>query len=265
MAPKRKFKRILVVGDTHCGHRVGLTPPKYQSAIPGKKYYYTQVETWDLYRKWINELQPIDIVFGLGDMVDGKGYSSGGSELLTTDAKLQCEIAIACIEPINAKKHLFVYGTPYHVGTSGEDYEREIAEYFGGEIKSQAWCDVNGTVFDLKHQSESGTSLPTGKGTPLSKEWLWNLIWHDQNGQQPKADVFIRAHAHYAFQVSEPNRWMAIAIPALQAAGTKYGARRRSGVVHFGLVCIDCYPDGEYTISWRIAPVESRQERIRKF
>ena len=75
----RTFKRVLLMGDTHCGHRVGLTPPKYQSAIPGEDYYRTQIEAWGMYKGWIEELKPVDCVFVLGDCIDGTGFTKAST------------------------------------------------------------------------------------------------------------------------------------------------------------------------------------------
>lgn len=94
---KRPFKRFLIGADLHCSHRVGLTPPRFQSQIKGKKYYKIQNECYDWYAKELETLKPIDIYCLNGDLIDGDGGRSGGTELITTDIREQREMAGACI------------------------------------------------------------------------------------------------------------------------------------------------------------------------
>ena len=59
---KRGFKRVVAFGDQHAGHRVGLTPPKWQTANQGKKYHKIQQELWNEFTYIIDKLQPIDVL-----------------------------------------------------------------------------------------------------------------------------------------------------------------------------------------------------------
>ena len=95
-----KSKRILVMGDTHCGHIAGLTPPEWhfnsnnKSSITLKKrnvFAKLQKEMWNWYIETIESLKPFDTLFCMGDLIDGRGEASGGTELLTTDCNEQCE------------------------------------------------------------------------------------------------------------------------------------------------------------------------------
>jgi len=131
-----------------------------------------------------------------------------------------------------------VRGTPYHVGKD-TDWEDLIARNLckaGREatIHDHVWPEVNGCVFDLKHKV-GGSSIPHGRGTSISKEKLWNSLWALHGGQQPDANVVLRGHVHYHICVSQAG-WHAMTMPALQAAGTKYGGRQCSGTVDFGLM-----------------------------
>ena len=40
-------KKIVAMADLHCGHRVGLTPPKWQGRNVNPKYNRIQKELWD--------------------------------------------------------------------------------------------------------------------------------------------------------------------------------------------------------------------------
>ncbi len=174
-------------------------------------------------------------------------------------------MAAAVIKHIRAPKIAMTYGTPYHAGVD-TDYEGNIAlEVKAQQIGSQLWPEINGVVFDIKHQAESGSSIPHGKGTPLSKERLWNYLWNEHDAQ-PKSDILIRSHCHYAFDCGEPH-WHAFFTPALQGAGTKYGGRRRSGIVHFGILYFDIKNEGrniQEKVEWNYKTifVESQKSKV---
>jgi hypothetical protein len=239
--------------------------PQYWSKLPEEKYYYIQMQLWQAFESFVESIKPIDILFVNGDSIDGKGYRSGSTELLTSARPKQIEMAGAVIDWIGANDVVMTHGTGYHTG-SDDDWETPLAKDVGAiEIKSQVWPRVNGITFDLKHQSESGSSIPHGKGTPLSKERLWNLLWNEHEAQ-PKSDILIRSHCHYAFHCGEPH-WQAFFTPALQGAGTKYGGRRRSGIVHFGVLWHDVYEKGDnlqdkVKWNWKTIFVESQKSRV---
>lgn len=230
-------KRICIVSDFHCGHRVGLTPPKWHDMFPKEKYAVMEKKLWKWYSEKIKTIKPIDLLFVNGDCIEGKAPRSGSTELITADRNIQCEMAKECILETGAKEIIMIYGTPYHTGYS-EDWEDQIAKSVGAkQIGSQLWVDVNGLVFDLKH-FVSKTSVPYTKGTPLLKEKIWNMIWSEFE-EQPKADVIIRSHVHSFDYVGFSDKWLAITTPALQGMGTKYGARQCSGHVDFGFLTFD--------------------------
>lgn len=235
------MKRIMVIGDTHCGHRAGLTPPEYNSFIGRNPWADMRAVQWKWFKETMEKYKPIDILFNLGDNVDGSGYRSGASELISVDPQDQVEMAAECIKPIEAEKTFMVRGTPYHTGDK-TDYEDILAEKIGAvSIEDQSWISVelpDGDVtFDLKHKV-GGTSIPHGKGTAAQKEWLWNVIHHHEDEAQPMADVFLRGHVHH-FQHSEQPTFHAFTCPSLQGLGSKYGSRQCSGVVHFGFLIFD--------------------------
>ena len=239
------MKRMLILADFHCGHVVGLTPPRWQTQPPeGKnltkreKYAKIQKEAWAWYLRTVTKNGPYDIIVINGDCIEGKGTRSGGTELITTDREEQCNMAKACIQramPKRAKdcKVVMTYGTPYHTGVD-EDWENQIADAFGAKIGSHEWIDMEGVVFDFKH-FVSSSSIPHGRSTPLDREALWNMIWADSD-YTPRADVLVRSHVHYhktSGDVVRPR--LRLTTHALQAMGSKWGGRKCSGLVTFGL------------------------------
>ena len=250
------MKRILFTGDQHSGHIAGLTPPTYHTRAHGDSYYKWQIEAWNWYTDTIESLQPIDVMVVNGDPIDGKGQRSGGTELITTDPITQCKMAVEAAQQANAARYIMTYGTGYHTGQD-TDYERIIAEELKADIASHQWLDVNGVVFDIKHHV-GGSSIPHGRGTSIAKEWLWSTLWaaHDE---QPKADVVVRSHVHYHYFCGDGD-FLAMTLPALQGKGSKFGARRCSNTVHFGLVWFDIEDDGSYTWHRKLLRASSQKQ-----
>lgn len=237
----RDFHRVVITSDMHCGHNVGLTPPKYQRSIRHRDGKEQRV-LWTNYANMLDSLKPIDTLIHNGDAIDGKSKRSGGSESVTLDMNEQVDMAVEAIRYANANNVLMTYGTPYHVG-SDDDFEKQIGDIVDAKIEDHLFLEINSIKLNIKHKI-NGTSVPYSKGTAISKERLLNLIWNDYE-EQPKADIVIRSHVHYFFACMEDN-WLGIVTPGLQGLGSKYGARQCSGHVDFGLVYIDIDYDGNY-------------------
>lgn len=256
--------RILFLNDTHCGSNVGLTPPAYQYAYIENpksedqrirnKWSRLQKECWSWYVETLRLLGPFDKCFIIGDMIDGDGSRSGGTELIVVDRSVQVSMAYECIRQVKAGYFSMVFGTPYHTGNQ-EDFEMILAEKLGCKIGGHEWEKVNETVFDLKHK-QGNTMNPA---TSLYNEIRDHREWVAVN-EQPKADVIVRAHTH-RFCIYQVEDMMAISLPGLQAYGTKFGARQCSRKVHFGLVAVDVWPDGVVVPHVRIAALKSHKTR----
>ena len=245
---KRNFKRVLITSDTHCGHRAGLTPPGWfyslKDASPARKEWgKLQRECWKFYSSEVKKLQSIDIHLHNADAIDGRGSRSGSTELITADLAEQADMATVVPQESRADQYLLTYGTPYHVGPDGEDWEAIIAERLGAKIGGHEWIDVNGVVFDIKHKVGS-SATPYGRFTSIAKERVWNVLWAERDWA-PKANVIIRSHVHY-FGAAQDSKYLAITTPALQGPGSTYGVRQCSGVVDFGFIHFDVYEDGSY-------------------
>ena len=244
-----KPKKIVIMADLHCGHRAGLAHPSFQVSAgtpKGKRIKAFQQEMWRGFAKMLKSVGHIDLAVWNGDLIDGRGERSGGTELVTTDREEQCDGAVRIIEHVSADKNLVSAGTPYHSGQL-EDWESSIARAVGTTLNSHLFVDANGLVFDVKHKV-GGSTIPHGRFTAVARERLWNLIWSGRQGGQPKAAVIVRSHVHYHAYCGQPG-YLAMTTPALQAAWTKYGARQCSGTVDFGFVTFTVA--NKETWSWR--------------
>ena len=256
------MKRIVALGDTHCGHLVGLTHPDFDVRHSDAKL--AEIDRarrayWDWYAKEIKALGRIDAVIFNGDAIEGKGEKSGGTELIEPDRLEQCSMAVAALEVCKAKAYYLSYGTPYHTGAN-EDFENKVAEGLGAvKIGGHDWLDVNGQVFDYKHFVGS-SGVPTGRQGSLTREKLWNQLWNE-DASFPKATIILRSHVHYFGFVGD-GRYVGFTLPALQGMGSKYGARKCSGIVNFGFVHFDIETNGDY--AWHVHLLQPRPHRALK-
>lgn len=235
------MKRILVLSDLHCGHVAGLTHPDYFSSMMAPN---TEI-LWKSYSQAIADLGKIHLCIANGDLIDGRGERSGGTELWTGDRMKQGKCAIKCLEEVNADEYFFTFGTPYHASAGGEDFETPIAEHFNARITGQGFIKVNGLTFHVKHKIGT-SSIPHGRLTPLARQKLWNLFWAE-HGEAPKADIFIRSHTHY-FDYAGGYGWLAVITPALQGWGSKFGERQCEGTIDWGFIYFDVESKNEW--SW---------------
>lgn len=216
--------KILVVSDLHCGHMAGLGP-------------HDTSGLFDWYMKTTTDIGKVDVCIANGDLIDGRGEKTGGTELLLPDRLEQCELAMQCLRWIRADRWLFTYGTAYHTGKY-EDWERLIAKEFKGEIADNLRVNLGGKVFNVRHHVGRST-IPHGQATPLIKEAMWDRL----NGRF--ADFYIRSHVHY-FQCIQNQFGVQITTPALQRPGSKFGARRCTGNYDIGMVLIE---------DWQVKPI----------
>ena len=236
------MKKILIIGDLHCGSMCGLTPPDwFISKGRDAKFANLQREMWDSYLEMCSEFGKVDALIVNGDVIDGKGARSGGTEQLTSDMFEQCDMAVAALNEIKADMLMFTYGTPYHTSSqSGEDFDKEVANRMGGAIDDELNVDVNGLVFNIKHKV--GSSLnPANRAAPVGRQRMRNAL--ESLGTESKpCDVYVRSHVHYFSFCGEAD-WYAFTLPALQSSSTKYGARQCYGKTDWGM-CMFKVEDG---------------------
>jgi len=265
-------KRVLLIGDLHSGHLCGLTPPAYQikkrkaGTTKRNKWADLQAQLWGHYVELLDKYAPFDNCLVLGDMIDGKGYRSGGSELITADLEEQCDMAVDALNQVRLHarkgyKVVGVYGTGYHVGED-TDWENIISDRAGmDKIGAHEWVSINNCIFDIKHHIGSST-IPHGRYTALAKDKLWNQLWTER-GMTVNADVLVRAHVHYHAFCGGPG-WLAITLPALQGMGTKYGRRRCSGVVDWGITVFDVDDNGSFDWHCDTVRIEAHKAKVVK-
>jgi len=245
-------RRIALIGDTHCGHLTGLTPPEFQ--IDSKPYAEFRRESWLWFNNTIELMKPFDYAVYNGDMIDGKQHKGGGLELLYPDRFDQVRMAVSIANKVGAAKNVVIRGSKYHVG-SEENFEDDFSDRIGASIYNRFLGDIGGKVFDIRHKI-GRSSVPHGRMTPLSRQVLWSRLRNERTGN--KADIIIRSHVHYHIAMEESGI-MAMTLPALQGASA-YGELECDGEVDYGVVFIDIEPDGrivKHTILPRLKSLKS--------
>ena len=252
--------RVLAMGDFHCGHLVGLTPPDWQVNKPSKRSVgEVQKMLWAEFTGMMKGLRKPDLLILNGDLIDGRGEKSAGTELITTSLEEQCMISEDVIKYVNPKKIKMTFGTPYHCGRK-EDEENRIMRGVGADsIEGHAFIDVRGTLFDVKHKVGS-SGIPHGRANAIMKEKLWSDQWALHDGA-PVADIVLRSHVHYHTYAGNPD-FLAMTLPSLQGPGSKYGIRECSGLIHFGLVEFNFDTKGRYTWHAHTVKVTDRKKKI---
>lgn len=230
---------MVAMGDTHCGHMCGLTPPNWQNSRRGeewKKLIRGQKQLWSAYVDALNDVRNIggqvNVLLVMGDLIDGRSEKSHAWECWWPDGKEQRGMAMRCLREANAETVRAVRGSPYHVGRS-ERWEDLIIEALGGTIESQQYIDVNGLIFNLKHKTGNRSSVPHGRFTPLARADLWDEL-KGSRGTAPKSDIILRAHCHHYGMIGT-SRSQGYFVPALQGF-TGYGEESNEGDVDFGLL-----------------------------
>lgn len=240
----RKAKRVLVLSDFHCGHEVGLTPPKWNVGVAGDPMIEYRSQLWKNFEDTLKAAGKPDVLVVNGDLIDGRGERSGSLELLVLDRRIQAQMAADIISEVDAKSVTITRGTDYHTGKE-EDWEDVIAGQIGdvniGDVRN---LDVNGLIMNFRHHI-GGSQTPLGRASPLVREEVWNALWSLRGGF-PLADVIVRSHVHYHSFTGGPG-WLAITTPALQGYGTRYGERRLSGLIDWGAVVFDITSKEDYT------------------
>ena len=106
------MRRVLVVSDLHVGHHLGLWHPSLKdpwgeerNLNAGQKYLY---ECWKELHHYAKKVG-VDVLVVNGDLIDGEGRLSKGTEQATTIIASQQKGAVKILEPLaDIAKEVFV-------------------------------------------------------------------------------------------------------------------------------------------------------------
>ena len=245
------MKRLLAIGDTHCGNLLGLTPPAWWN----DRTPPTQRPMWEWYAKELATIGAVDILVLNGDLVDGEGKKETIG-LLTTDVDEQAEMAVACLKDIVAKKRFLTYGTPFHtVGSSS--YEKRIADALNSPVSATLMLDVDGMKFNFRHVA-GRSDVPYGQGTQLYKEVVRDML-QSVIEEYSCADVVVRSHVHYYLHMDDGDRH-AVSLPCLQVPESVFARGLRTMYYRLGMVLF-LVDDGQVTVELHKMPLKIVRRR----
>lgn len=261
---------IFAGSDLHCGHDSGLTPPSFNTKpgddFPSRhhKLHIIRTKLWEWFAAELKRLGRPDIAIWNGDLVDGSGLKSGGTEDL--ELPIQVKMAAKTIQIVGASENHLVRGTGYHVGSTTTTLEdevfNEIKQSKLDDIGDEGHYDIRGLIINAKHEMGQSRS-PVSQFTGLSTEMLLQMLWAEEK-QQPQANLLLRAHIHRCGSVAKPslNR-AAWSMPALQGLGSVYGARKKAGLpVHFGFLEIRVKSREDWLVIAHLAPMELQKAHV---
>lgn len=251
-----KFKRLLVIGDTHCGSLLGLTPPEYQS--DDNRDWLGPF--WEWYTSTLEQIGPVDALVHLGDAIDGMGRKES-TQHLTTNLNKQVDMAVQCIEAVRAKCRYLVRGTGYHTDLGGS-FEDFVAEQLKIDAHDELRLEINGRKFHARHVV-GRSDIPYGQYTQDAKE-ATNEILQSELEDYDYADMLGRAHVHYNTGVWywDSKRQVKREVwtnPALQLRGpvqTAFVRKLRTWMYHVGLTLLEVDRHGEHFIRPIICPIK---------
>jgi predicted phosphodiesterase len=229
------MKRGIIISDTHCGNKWGLTAEGYLT----DENREIQIIFWNWFSKNVAKYGPYDFLLGLGDFTDGEG-KKGVLDTTITDVNKQAE----CAEKILLETHVdpkcmyLVRGTPFHSNGSGE-YEDKIAVDLGCSIKDTQKIEIEGWKIHTRHVV-GRSDIPYGQGTPLFKE-LSRLEHEAFRDNKSAPDIVFRGHCHYSCYVGKHGRMVinspCLELPLSSANGRRYSAWEYD--VGFGVLTLD--------------------------
>lgn len=206
-------RTIGFLGDLHVGSYQGLYPieqlPADKKTHLGPRYlmqcWYHLIDHWP----------QLDILFLMGDLIDGKQPKSRGVGIFTGDLGEQTDRCIEVLEPairqLRPKKIMRVWGTPYH-----EEFDNNLAaldKHFGVEVTRQVIdYSLGEHNLNVAHHPASGAAIY--QGTVADREVLWSKV-ATIDKKTPPCRWIVRAHKHNYYHWSDDFRTM-VGMPCWQ-------------------------------------------------
>jgi len=268
------IRNLIVISDTHCGCRLGISAPgdiplddggTYRPSNFQQKLYALWREFWD---EWVPEVtrgEPFDVVHN-GDAIDGSHH--GSTTQVSQNIEDQIRIAESLLRPevercrASGGTYYHIRGTAAHVGQSSV-YEEMLALRLGAKpnehrqhARYDLWKRVGGDDGPLVHLLHhiGTTSSAAHESSAVNAELTASYVEAARWGREPP-DYIVRSHRHRSIAVdlnSSKGYAAAIVTPAWQGK-TPYvwkipGARLSEPQV--GGICIRRGDEEHYYRRW---------------
>lgn len=184
-------KRLLMVSDLHCGHKVGLSHPDY-----GLNKHQAK-----LFSKWsymCNVVGHVDAVLVCGDSTEGPNRKGSGSGCWTTDALEQVECAVKLLKMIDSDMYYTVMGSHYHIMSGNVNSDQLVAKFLDGNYQPDQVIRINQRRIHAAHKTSVGQG--EDRKTNVAGRMIGTMLMNQaSNGL---FDIEFRGHTHYYVDVS---------------------------------------------------------------
>ena len=218
-----KAKTVVIVADTHVGHKVGMMPANFR-ASSGATAPLNQGQEYLLehYEDVLAALpRRIDVLLLNGDICEGQNLSETARALTEVDPTYQVRAAEELLAPL-AKRARRVYattGSKYHTGRGGR-LDREVAERLGATRCGMAndfanpWIlfRVGNQVISAHHHQSATTRY---RSMPVEREIGFALEYCARTGQSMPT-VFVASHVHWGFGMWRESGVVSVSTPAMK-------------------------------------------------
>ena len=260
------MRRILCIGDIHCGAVTGLWHPEYktrhQNTIELNPLQEEIYEKWTQMKEDVQKGDSYDTIFLMGDLIDGLNRKSFGRERMVSDLNEQVGCVLKLLRPLCRKKEVFgICGSGYH---GSLDYEvdrricRELHGQYGGPIANIRLKNMN-RIVNISH----GSGFPAQYiGSKMSKEILLSIM-SAKLEKTPDIDILVRGHFHEYAHLEMLNRHFVLN-PAWE--GTRQNLHSASGYLRFlptlgvTIISID---DDEIDVTPFLYPIVHERKNIK--
>ena len=264
-----KMTKILLIGDLHCGSRVGLMPPEVRvveedgEVETHKQTSEIQRILWRKFMECVKDVGRVDITLVNGDVVDGYGVKDKGAEQWNTDINTQVETACECLSQIRSKRFVITQGTPYHTSAnpSGDEMVANHLRKSGDSeviFGTDAILRVNGLRLHCSHKIGISSSAWMYRTTPVAKELVMALLNAQELG---RIDGVIRSHAHYFVEVKFGHTFGMI-LPCWQARTPHMAKFGLAFVPRNGYVVLNVSSDGRMEYDYEMFSLKSRMPEV---
>jgi predicted phosphodiesterase len=187
-------QRVLIIGDTHIGSDVALSPEelilKSNNRILANEI---QLAILQEYYDMIDDVGTVDLLILNGDLVEGTNYYGEGAGCTTTSMSAQDKVAIDLLSQIKFRKVVGCVGTKYH-GKCNPNHDQTVIEGLGGVCMDEISMNIEQTRIYANHRTPVRMTQWESRPQSIAKDMLLNELNAMDFGHY---DIICKSHVHY--------------------------------------------------------------------
>jgi hypothetical protein len=187
-------QRVLVIGDTHVGSDVALSPEELILASKNRILANeVQLAILQEFYDMIDDVGTVDLLILNGDLVEGTNYYGEGLGCVTTNMDMQAEVAIDLLSEIKFRKVVGCPGTKYHVKCN-PNLDKKVIEGLGGVCMNEISMQIEQTRIYANHRTPVRMSKWETRSQSIAQDLLLNELNSMDFGHY---DIICKSHVHY--------------------------------------------------------------------